>query len=149
MRSLRLGGERFSCPWSEKLALPCFPHLRSLALFRRNRLGDDDLAPALAALTNLRSLSLSGCASITDAALLVLSPGLECFSAVLCERLEGEFLARLARLRELRLLQCRALLDKWLAVAVAANPRLTRVEVEGLDRVGCSRGIGRRGGGGL
>lgn len=66
----------------------------------------DALAPHT---STLRLLSLAACASVTDAALEAVPPGVKSLSLVCCERVTGQSLIRLSGLRSLRLAGCPAI----------------------------------------
>lgn len=104
MRSLSLGGA--SGLWRESSCLLRFTNLTELQLSRRSLLGDADFVAVVAGLQGLRSLSLSACYSLTDAALATVPQTLEVLSLTCCDAIEGCSIGRFKRLRELRINGC-------------------------------------------
>lgn len=104
LQDLSVGG--VSSLWQEHIALAGLCRLITLKIARRSLLQDVHLMPVLAANQQLHSLSLVGCYSLTDAALVAAPASLRKLTVVACDGMTGSSICRLTGLRTLRLNGC-------------------------------------------
>lgn len=80
--------------------------LVTLRVLRRAALRDDALAAVLVRHPDLEELEISGCPNITDEVLDSIPAGVRKLFLLHCDRITGDGLARLRKLRQLRLAGC-------------------------------------------
>ena len=115
MRSLSIGGAASS--FSEATGLGAFTQLTKLVLVRRPTCTDTEFQGLMSSLRGLQEVKLASLSRITDTGLAALPAGLTSLTLVMCENVKGASLARLTRLRELRLRHCPAMNPQHLQVS--------------------------------
>ena len=114
LRHLSIGGA--ASPWSEHKGLATFTQLSSLSLARRPMCTDSALVGLMGSLGQLQELRLASLSRITDTGMAAVPESVTALMLVCCDNVRGASLARLSRLRELRMRHCPAILAQHLQV---------------------------------
>ena len=114
LRDFSIGGA--ASPWSEHKGLATFTQLSKLNLARRPMCTDAAFEGLMGSLGQLQELRLASLSRITDAGLAAVPSSVTALTLVCCDNVQGASLARLSRLRELRMRHCPAILAQHLQV---------------------------------
>ena len=119
LRDLSIGGA--ASPWSEHKGLATFTQLSKLNLARRPMCTDAAFEGLMGSLGQLQELRLASLSRITDAGLAAVPSSVTALTLVCCDNVQGASLARLSRLRELRMRHCPAILAPDLQVRTCSS----------------------------
>ena len=115
LQDLTIGGA--ASPWSESKGLAALTQLTQLHLARRPACTDAAFQACMGSFGQLQVLRLASLSRITDAGLAAVPLGVTALTLVCCDNVRGASLARLCRLRELRMRHCPAVTPQQLQVS--------------------------------